>query len=105
MISTKSSTTSLFGPLSLTRMVWKHKFMVVALWVVITLGAAVIAYRLPPTYRAETVILVDAQKIPERYVAATVSEDVQDRLATISQEIMSATRLKRIIDDFDLYAI
>ena len=33
----------------------------------------------------------------------TVSADTEDRLATISQEILSNTRLKKIIDDYNLY--
>ena len=58
---------------------------------------------IPPTYRAEAVILVDGQKVPERYVASTVNADVQDRLATISQEILASSRLQRIIDSYHLY--
>lgn len=59
--------------------------------------------QLPPLYRAEALILVDPQKIPERFVASTVNTEALDRLVAISQEIQSGTRLKKIIDDFDLY--
>ena len=58
---------------------------------------------IPATYRAEAVILVDGQKVPERYVASTVNADVQDRLATISQQILATSRLQRIIDSYHLY--
>lgn len=91
------------SPLSIARMVWKQKIILVSIWLVISAGATVIAYRLPATYRAETLILVNSQKIPERYVASTVSSDLSDRLATISQQILSVTRLKKVIEDFDLY--
>ncbi len=70
------------------------------------LGSAaslVIVRELPPTYRSEALILVDSQKIPERYVSSTVSTEVKDRLASISQEILSTTRLQKIIDNFGLY--
>lgn len=59
--------------------------------------------RLKPVYRAETLILVESQKIPEKYVSSTVIGDIQDRLATINQEILSATRLKKVIVDYKLY--
>ena len=58
---------------------------------------------LPKEYRASTVILVRAQKVPESYVRATLTEPVTDRLGTISQEILSRTRLEMIIKEFNLY--
>ena len=91
------------GPLSILRMLWKRKIAIVLLWLVVSGIAALVAFRLPAVYSAEALILVDSQKIPEKYVSSTVSTDVQDRLATISQQILSSTRLKKIIDDFDLY--
>src|SRR5262249_52977661 len=42
-------------------------------------------------------------KIPERYVYSTVNTEVQDRLATISQQILSTSRLLKVIDTFGLY--
>jgi succinoglycan biosynthesis transport protein ExoP len=91
------------APLSIARMLWKRKMLILACWVIVSASVAVVVYRLPTLYTAEALILVDAQKIPEKFVTSTVSTDVQDRLATISQQILSSTRLKKIIDDFDLY--
>jgi len=59
---------------------------------------------LPKEYKANTVILVRAQKVPESYVRSTLSEPVSDRLNTISQEILSRTRLEKIIKEFNLYS-
>jgi polysaccharide chain length determinant protein (PEP-CTERM system associated) len=94
---------ALLQPLSIARMVWKRKVLILMSWAIVSLSAALFVYRLPTLYSAEALILVDAQKIPEKFVTSTVSTDVQDRLATISQQILSSTRLKKIIDDFDLY--
>jgi polysaccharide chain length determinant protein (PEP-CTERM system associated) len=63
----------------------------------------IVVKRLPAIYKAEALILVDPQKVPERFVASTVTEDLQDRLTTISQEILSASRLQSIINDLHLY--
>ena len=52
---------------------------------------------------ADALILIDSQKIPERFVASTVSTPVQERITAISQQIMSSTRLKSVIDEFNLY--
>ena len=92
-----------FSPLSLLRMCWKHKTGIVVIWVVVTLIAAGVIYSLPVKYTAEAQILIEAQKIPANYVATIVNTDIQDRLATISQQILSTPRLQKIIDDFNLY--
>ncbi|HEX5234130.1 MAG TPA: Wzz/FepE/Etk N-terminal domain-containing protein [Silvibacterium sp.] len=57
----------------------------------------------PKKYRSETMILVDPQKIPEEYVKATITGDVTDRLQTISEEVMSRTRLLMIASKNGLY--
>src|SRR5262249_125779 len=73
----------------------------------VTLGflfcAVVIAQRLPNIYRSETVILVDAQQVPSTYVQSTVSTPIQDRLSTIQQQVMSPTRLKKMIVKLNLF--
>lgn len=59
---------------------------------------------LPAKYRSETVILVEQQKVPERYVESNVAIDLQQRLHNITQEILSRTRLFAIAKDYHLYA-
>jgi polysaccharide chain length determinant protein (PEP-CTERM system associated) len=66
-------------------------------------AAWAIASRLPDRFRSETVILVVPQRVPETYVRSTVTMQIEDRLRTMSQEILSRTRLEKIIGDFDLY--
>ncbi len=58
---------------------------------------------LPDIYRATTTILVDPQKIPERYVASTVTSDPNARLNTLAQQVLSDTRLQKIVDADNLY--
>jgi uncharacterized protein involved in exopolysaccharide biosynthesis len=58
---------------------------------------------LPTVYSSEAVILIDSQKIPDKYVAPTVASDLDDRISTIRQTLLSSGNLKKMIDDFDLY--
>jgi succinoglycan biosynthesis transport protein ExoP len=90
-------------PFSIIRTFWKRKWLVIVVWTLGSAVAGVVVRSLPTIYSSEALVLVDSQKIPERYVASTVSTDVQDRLATISQQILSTTHLRKIIEDFDLY--
>jgi polysaccharide biosynthesis transport protein len=57
----------------------------------------------PNVFRATTTILVDPQKIPERYVAATITTDPNARMNTLTQQVLSASRLQEIIDKNNLY--
>ncbi len=47
--------------------------------------------------------MVIPQRIPDTYVKPTVTGSVEDRLPTINDQILSRSRLERIINDFDLY--
>jgi uncharacterized protein involved in exopolysaccharide biosynthesis len=91
------------GPLSLVRMFWKHKLAFALVWVVTTGAAVVVVMRLPAIFRAETIIMIQTQRIPEKFVASTVNTGLQDRLAALSQQILSYNRLLAIIQKYDLY--
>jgi polysaccharide chain length determinant protein (PEP-CTERM system associated) len=71
--------------------------------VVGTAAGVFVFKRLPSQYRSETLIMVIPQRIPDTYVKPTVTGSVEDRLPTINDQILSRSRLERIINDFDLY--
>src|SRR5579872_3746190 len=78
-------------------------------WIAITLfvcWAAVwgVSWLLPATYQSEALILVERQKVPENYVTSNVSVDLQDRLQSMTQQILSRTRLQTTVDRFHLYS-
>src|ERR1700690_1157294 len=82
----------------------RHRiWLVLGIWLVITGVTVVVARLLPDTYTSETLILVDPQKVPESYVKSTITGDVRNRLSTLSQQILSSTRLQKIIDTLNLY--
>jgi polysaccharide chain length determinant protein (PEP-CTERM system associated) len=56
-----------------------------------------------PLYRSETLIMVVPQRVPDNYVKATVTQSVEDRLPSINDQILSRSRLERIILEMDLY--
>lgn len=63
---------------------------------------AVYAKITPRIYLANTLILVEPQRVPTSYVRPTVTQSVAGRLQTISQQVNSRTNLERIIRDFKL---
>lgn len=58
---------------------------------------------LKPRYKSTTVILVEQPSMPKNYVLPNVGEDLQDQLASISEQVMSRSRLLAIIDRYHLY--
>lgn len=54
-------------------------------------------------YRSEALIMVVRQRIPDTYVKSMVTTNAEDRLPSIKEQILSRSRLERIINDFDLY--
>ncbi len=93
----------LFSPYDILNMLVRRFYWLLITTTVVFGVCWVVATRWPDEYRADTLILVDPQKVPERYVNTTVSMDVGGRLSTINQQLMSSTRLQRIIDTYDLY--
>lgn len=78
-------------------------------WIVIltcSVGAGAayaVAKRLPNQFRSTTLIMLIPQRIPDAYVKAAVTSRIEDRLNTLEDQILSRSRLERIILDLDLY--
>jgi polysaccharide chain length determinant protein (PEP-CTERM system associated) len=81
----------------------RRYWMLLLPFALISAATAVGARMLPDSYRSETLILVVPQRVPENYVKSTVTSRIEDRLQSISQQILSRTRLERIVQDFNVY--
>jgi polysaccharide chain length determinant protein (PEP-CTERM system associated) len=83
----------------LLRRVW----YIVIPFIVVLMGTVLYAFYAPREYQATTLVLVIPQKVPEQFVHPTVTSKIEDRLPSISQEILSRTRLEQIVSEFRLY--
>ena len=81
----------------------RRKWLIIIPAVAIAAAGIAAARYLPNVYRSDTLILVVPQRVPESYVKSTVTARIEDRLQTISQQILSRTRLEQVISDFNLY--
>ena len=94
---TTYSVEDIFGILS-------RRFWLIVIPLAIGTAAAVaVGERLPKRYRSETLIMLVPQRIPEAYVKAAAVTSAQDRLATLEDQLLSRSRLEKIILDLDLY--
>jgi polysaccharide biosynthesis transport protein len=94
---------AVLSPEHYVRLILHRKWVVIITFAVVTAATMVVSSRLPAIYTSETLILVDPQKVPESYVRSTVTGDVRNRLGTLEQQILSSTRLQKIIDSLKLY--
>jgi uncharacterized protein involved in exopolysaccharide biosynthesis len=82
----------------------RRKWLILSI-VMISVGVAgTVAWFKNDVYRSSTVILVEQQTIPEKYVSS-VLDDVAGRVSTITQQVLSRTSLVKVIDEFGLYQV
>jgi len=59
---------------------------------------------MPPRYKSGTLILVEQPTMPKDYVTPNVADNLQERLQSITQQILSRTRLLQIVESANLYS-
>jgi polysaccharide chain length determinant protein (PEP-CTERM system associated) len=81
----------------------KRWFLIIP--VCLSLAAGIyLSITLPRTYQAMTLILVESSKVPSSVVKPIQSEDIRDKINTISEQIMSQTYLDRIMQQYNLFS-
>lgn len=82
---------------------WRRRWWLILSTIGCVVAVGVLAYRLPNLYRAETVILVNSAEVPDKYVPTLVTADIAARLATLQQQVLSPTRLKKLVETDGVY--
>lgn len=82
---------------------YRRKGLILSVFIVVSLLTAYLASVLPKIYRSSALIVVTPQRVPTSFVTSTVTIDLNERMQSIIQEILSRTQLEKIIQEFDLY--
>ena len=69
----------------------------------ISLTTIAVLRMLPDRYTSAATLLVVQQQVPQRYVVPNSTTDLTSALEAIKQEVLSRTRLTKMIDEFGLY--
>ncbi len=64
-----------------------------------------VSQRLPRSYHSTASVLIQTQNVPKNLVDDSLQNDVKDRFESISNLILSQSRLIRIVDDLGLYKL
>jgi polysaccharide chain length determinant protein (PEP-CTERM system associated) len=61
------------------------------------LAGFLVSYVFPPKFTAQSTVLVEAQKVPDNYVQPVITADFTQRIQTLSQQVLSPSRLRPVI--------
>src|SRR5207253_2396231 len=84
--------------------VWgRRKWLAVAVFAVVFAAVGGLAAFLPDIYRSTATVLVERHQVPETFIKSSITGELETRLQTISQEILSRAKLEALIVRFALY--
>ena len=79
----------------------KKYFIIPAVTVLVV--ATLFAFLWPATYQSSSTILIEEQQIPQEFVRSTVTGFADQRIQSLTQQILSRVKLWEIIQQFKLY--
>ncbi len=85
-------------------LVFKHRWLLIIPFCIAMVAGMFLAIKLPKIYEAKTLILVMPQRVPSNYVQSIVTTDLDSRISTISEQILSRSNLEKIIEKFGLFS-
>ena len=92
------------NPKEIIEIILRRRWYIIIPFCLSMMAGIYFALTLPKIYSASTLILLQPQGVPANYVRPIVSTDIDSRINTLSQRILSRTNLEMIIDEFKLYS-
>jgi polysaccharide chain length determinant protein (PEP-CTERM system associated) len=71
--------------------------------VLVCAGTYLFSRKIPNRYTSQTLVMIEQPKVPENYVRPVVTEQLDQRLGTMREQILSRTRLEPIIQRLGLF--
>ena len=66
------------------------------------LAGFLVSYVFPPKYTSQSTVLVEGQKVPDALVQSVITAGFTQRIQTLSQQVLSPTRLRPVIQTLNL---
>jgi polysaccharide chain length determinant protein (PEP-CTERM system associated) len=92
-----------FTAIDVKRVLRKHWWILPACALGCGALGVLISTQLSKRYTSQTVVLVEKPTVPMDYVKPVVTEDLNQRLASMKEQILSRTRLESVTQKLDLY--
>jgi succinoglycan biosynthesis transport protein ExoP len=82
----------------------RRKWLALAVFAAVSGAAVTAALSLPNLYRAAATVLVEREQVSEAFVRPSVTAELETRLQTIREDVMSRSRLSDLIASLGLYS-
>jgi len=66
------------------------------------LAGFMVSYVFAPKYTAQSLVLVEGQKVPEGIVQSVITEDLTERIATLQQQVLTQRELQPMLEHIGL---
>jgi len=99
-----NQTTDTINPMQIIEIVSRRRWYLMIPFCLALVAGIVLVIVLPKIYSVSTLILIQPQKVPDEFVRSIVSTDIDSRINTISQQIMSRSNIERIINEFNIFS-
>jgi uncharacterized protein involved in exopolysaccharide biosynthesis len=90
-------------PIDYLKILYRRRWYVIAVFLLVSIGAAVYAWRKPDVYRSQARIQVEAAPMPQDYVRPSIRTSPEEQIASIRSAVQSRSLLERMIQDFQLF--
>jgi succinoglycan biosynthesis transport protein ExoP len=81
----------------------RRPLLVLAPWAAVFLLSIVALFILPKKYVSSALVLVESEKVPESFIPKVATRDPGQRLEAVRPEILSRTRLEKVIEETKPY--
>jgi succinoglycan biosynthesis transport protein ExoP len=81
----------------------RRKWLGIVVFLLPLTASVAVIMALPDLYQSAAIVMIERQQVPEAFVRSTVTSELEIRLHTISQEILSRSRLESLIARMGLY--
>ncbi len=61
------------------------------------------SYTIPPQFMSQTLVLIDSQKVPDTLVKPVIAQDLDSRLSSMKEQILSRSSIQPIVERYNLY--
>jgi polysaccharide chain length determinant protein (PEP-CTERM system associated) len=90
--------------ISQSRAVWRRrKWLALLVLATVATGALTLVYSLPDLYRGTATVLVERHAVPDSFVKSAITSELETRLQTVNQQILSRNRLEVLAEQLGLY--
>lgn len=82
----------------------RRKWVIAAPLIIVPILAIIATFIIPAQYVSQTLVLIEGQKVSDEYVKPVIDSDLDSRLASMQEQILSRSRIQPIIERYNLYA-